>query len=89
MSNTEGYNIQVASKISGVKENSLHINTRITSDLRLDGDDAWELVNEVNSRYSLNFEGFNFDKYFTDESKINSIREIIEGIFSKKIKESF
>lgn len=89
MSNTINDIIQSASKISGVNGNLLSRNTRIVSDLRLDGDDVWDLINEINSKYSLNFEGFNFEKYFTDESKINSIFGILKKIFSKKDKATF
>ncbi len=76
----------IASDISGISYNSLSRSTRIASDLRLDGDDVWELLNKINSKYPLNYDGFIFEKYFTDESRINLFSSIFESLFSKREK---
>lgn len=75
--------IKIASKISGVEERLISRESRIGSDLRIDGDDVEELIRKVNLIYPLNFEGFTFQKYFSLESDINPIRSIIYFFFSK------
>lgn len=86
MSSVLGDIFQAASKFSGISYDSLSRSTRIASDLRLDGDDVWELLNKINSKYPLNYDGFIFEKYFTDESRINLFSSIFESLFSKREK---
>jgi hypothetical protein len=82
--------IKIASKISGVEESYIARESRIGSDLGIDGDDVEELIREVNSIYPLNFDGFSFQKYFSSESDINPIRSILYFLFSKgKVQASY
>lgn len=79
--------IEISSKITGVKKDKINADTKIAADLRIDGDDVVELLEEINKKYSLNFESFNFQKYFTPEYKINSIKSIYNYLFNKNVYE--
>ncbi len=43
--------------------------SRLWHDLRIGGDDAWELFGEVIQRFETSFETMNFSAYFPDETE--------------------
>jgi hypothetical protein len=76
--------IKLVSESTGLNQDVLNRNTRISSDLGIDGDDVLELIEAINIRYPLNFDGFVFENYFTPESEINTFKSLF-NYFSKKI----
>lgn len=43
--------------------------TRLWHDLRLSGDDAYELLVDVRKKYGTSFESMDFGRYFPDETE--------------------
>lgn len=78
--------ISMASKISGIEESRLSRESRISSDLRIDGDDVEELIHKIDIKYSLNFDGFSFNRYFSSESEIRPLKSLLLflGVLSKQ-----
>ena len=51
------------------KKDTLSLKTRLHHDLRIDGDDADELLEKIAARYGTNFDEMVFDAFFPDESE--------------------
>ena len=61
---------EIASKHSGVRKEKLNNNTSINFDLQIDGDDIEEMIQSIDNEFKLNFDGFDYGKYFSSESEI-------------------
>ena len=46
--------------------------TRLRQDLRMDGDDAVAFLDQVARRWDVNFDGFEFGRFFLGEAEISS-----------------
>ena|SRR5690554_4989092 len=77
--------IEIASNVAGVNSKKLNQHTRIGKDLQIDGDDVWDLLHKIENIYPLNYNGFDFSKYFTMETEINPIRSLINLLIGRKI----
>lgn len=54
-------------KETGVNKSTLKSSYRIYEDLRIDGDDAFELFKSFESEFNVDMQGFNFNQYFAPE----------------------
>lgn len=81
--------ITIASDLTGIDKSKLHRNTTIGKDLKIDGNDVVDLLREIEKKYVLNYDGFDFKKYFTPESEINVIRSFIKYFFRKKKEDNY
>lgn len=64
---------EIVREFCGNKEKLLPT-TRLHHDLRIDGDDAAELLERVAARYGTNFDEMVFSKFFPDDSEALSYR---------------
>lgn len=48
---------------------NISMSSRIEEDLRITGDDAWELLEELDRKFQIDFEGFDFREYFYEEGE--------------------
>lgn len=60
--------------------------TRLYHDLYISGDDAVELIEGINATFGTKFEGFEFAKYFPDETE-GLVLKIVE-FFGYKVRQS-
>ena len=51
-----------------VQEKDLAQTSRLWHDLRIGGDDAWELIEGIAHELKVDFAGFDFDRYFPPET---------------------
>ncbi len=65
----------------GNSRSEINRSTRIFEDLRIDGDDAFELLDAFRKKFNVDMSGFNINEYFGPEG-LDSIGFII-SIFSK------
>lgn len=65
---------------TGISENKIYENSKLGNDLGLDGDDAYEVLEKINSRYKLNI---NFKAHFNDEANIWGINNWFNKYFNK------
>lgn len=63
--------LKIASEHSGIIFKKLHLNCSINSDLQIDGDDIEEFIHKIDDQFNLNFDDFDFKKYFNSESDIS------------------
>lgn len=75
--------INIASQYSGISIDKLSVFSSINNDLRIDGDDIEDMLIEIDREFNLNFDGFEFNKYFNSENESNIISNII-NLFRKK-----
>ena len=68
----------------GVKANKISSESRIYEDLKVDGDDAIELIFEFAKHFEVDMEGFEPKKYFAPEG-IDLIGALL-GLFKKNKK---
>jgi len=66
--------IEILSIESGVPLSKISDNSTLLGDLNIDGDDAWSLLQECNSRFNLDLKDFNFDTYFRNEPCFKGIK---------------
>ncbi len=52
-----------------VGSENVTISSKIEEDLRITGDDIWDLLNELDRKFDIDFEGFCFKEYFYEESE--------------------
>jgi acyl carrier protein len=75
---------KLISDFSGIRLEKIDRSTSLSSDLRLDGDDALELLKMVENEFNTDFSGFKFEEYFNLESDIWGIRNFLNKYFKKK-----
>jgi hypothetical protein len=75
----------VASDISGVDKDKLSMSTSINNDLKIDGDDIEDLIRLLDKEFHLNYEGFDFSRYFNSENEIRPVLSIFNKILNKNI----
>jgi hypothetical protein len=68
--------IDICSKISGLKKSNIKLNSSINNDLKMDGDDVVELIEELISIYNLSTKKFEYSKYFDWECDANFLAQI-------------
>ncbi len=56
------------------KRTKLDLTTRLHHDLRIDGDDAFELLQKIAARYGTKFDAMAFADFFPDETEALSYR---------------
>ena len=60
-------------------------NTRLHHDLQMDGDDAVEFVEVISDRWSIDWSGFEYSKYFRDEGEVCSLYNLVrDKVFGDK-----
>jgi acyl carrier protein len=69
--------IMICSKVSGIYANKITLDSSINYDLKIDGDDIIEIINQLDNKYGLNTNNFNYSKYFDDEGDANIIRSFL------------
>jgi len=67
MENTEQALRELLAKYVGAQK--IAPETEILHDLGVAGDDAWELLEEINARFGTNFSELPFSAYFPDETE--------------------
>ena len=76
--------IDICSKISGLKKSKIELNSSINKDLKIDGDDVVELLDELISKYNLSTKKFEYSKYFDWEGEANILAQI-KRLFKPKV----
>ena len=72
--------IQIISNFTGVNMNLIKLDTLLGADLGIDGDDAYDLLEEISSRFNCNLDKLDFKTYFTPESDINIFKSLFDLI---------
>lgn len=54
-------------KYTGQTKIPLNRSTRLYQDLKIDGDDAFELLKDFSSKYNVDMSDFKFNEYFSPE----------------------
>jgi acyl carrier protein len=67
MTNTFSIITKWIQKETGVNKSSLKSSTRIYEDLRMDGEDAFELLKSFEHEFKLDMQNFDFNQYFAPE----------------------
>ena len=75
--------ILIASKHSGISADQLSAGSSINFDLQIDGDDIEDMIAELNREFDLNFEGFDYSRYFNSESEINLFTSLFGKLFGR------
>lgn len=57
--------ISIVEKTTGCE--NLSLSTKIETDLRITGDDIWDLLKELEYQFSINGKDFDFDQHFNSE----------------------
>ncbi|WDE09373.1 DUF1493 family protein [Thalassomonas haliotis] len=52
---------------TGVPQNQITENSTLLGDLKIDGDDAWDLFEQCHDKFELDLFDFDFNKYFRSE----------------------
>lgn len=72
----------VATK-AGVSRNKVSLDSRLGSDLGLDGDDALELLEYFGKKFKVSINDIDFEKYFNEENDIWGVQNFINKLFRK------
>ena len=70
-------------KKTGVKESKITMESRLGSDLGLDGDDALELLEGFGKEFNVSVKSIDFEKYFNAEYDIWGIQNLFNKLFRK------
>jgi hypothetical protein len=57
----------IISNEANVSIDKVNDNSTLLGDLKIDGDDAWEIFEQCHSKYQLDLTNFDFSKYFRNE----------------------
>ncbi len=78
----------LVSEKSGVDEKKLNRSTRLYEDLKIDGDDAFELLEAFTEKFSVDMSGFKYNEYFAPEGidLIGAVSRLFKGKEKKKLK---
>ncbi|MET2826389.1 DUF1493 family protein [Mesorhizobium shangrilense] len=69
----EGRVFSIVVRISGLSRDLMTTQSRLVQDLKLDGDDAIDVLLEVSKEFSMDVSGFDPSKYFHSEPTILSV----------------
>ena len=58
---------QIVSMEAGIPQNQITENLTLLGDLKIDGDDAWEVFEQCHDKFNLDLTDFDFNKYFRCE----------------------
>jgi hypothetical protein len=64
----EGRLVEIVKRIGGSKT-QIQLSTLVYHDLRIDGDDAAELLADISNSFAVSFKGMDFHAYFPDETE--------------------
>lgn len=64
--------INIVAESGGVDQNEISIKSSINYDIGIDGDDWDDLLYKLVEKEHMNFEGFEFSKYFNSETEISN-----------------
>lgn len=59
--------IELISKETGYPTSNIHENSTLLGDIGLDGDDAWDVLENCHEKYGLKLDNFDFQRYFRNE----------------------
>ena len=59
--------LRIVEEQTGYSEKEINLNSEIEEDLVCTGDDASELLENVQKRFDIDFQGFEFSKFFSSE----------------------
>lgn len=76
--------IDFLADLTRVGKENINLDTRIFEDLRADGDDAFEILEWLETKFGLSASDFPFEQYFHGEYDYWGIGEFV-GNFVKKI----
>jgi len=79
--------LELVARFSGGDKQRLTLDSRINFDLHIDGDDAEELLAELQRRYKIDWTGLNFSRYFDSEPHLFNIIPRLRRRFSKTPKQ--
>jgi len=74
------------SDFCSIPEKKININSDIVHDLKIEGDDAAELMDSFSKRFIVNLSTFDLSEYFVSESAFNPIRALCLLFYGKKKK---
>ncbi|MBU2892275.1 DUF1493 family protein [Colwellia sp. D2M02] len=57
----------IVSNEAGISFESIMDNSTLLGDLKIDGDDAWEIFEQCRSKFQLDLTSFDFNKHFRSE----------------------
>ena len=66
----------------GVRESKLTRTTRLYEDLKIDGDDAFELLKSFEQEFQVDMKNFDFNSYFAPEGI--DLLGVLGNLFKKK-----
>lgn len=72
---------KIVSEEIGVKESKLFRETRIYEDLKVDADDAFELLKSFGEEFDVDMRNFDFNSYFASEGV--DLIGVVLGLFKK------
>lgn len=75
--------IAFIAKKAGVNKSKISLESRLGSDLGLDGDDALELLEGFGEEFNVSIENIDFEKYFNEEYDIWGIQNLFNRLFRK------
>ncbi len=64
---------QLLARQMGVRENKVTMATRLRHDLGMDGDDAFEFLDDFRKKFSVDMTDFPYDSYFGPESPFSYV----------------
>lgn len=59
--------ISIISKEANIAIEKITLESTLLGDLKLDGDDAWEVFEQCQKKFNVDFKMFNFNKHFRNE----------------------
>ncbi len=59
--------LRIVEEQTGYSEKEINLNSEIEEDLGCTGDDASELLENLQKRFDIDFQGFEFSKFFSSE----------------------
>ncbi len=57
----------IVSNETGISLDNIMDNSTLLGNLKIDGDDAWEIFEQCHSQFQLDLTAFDFNKYFRSE----------------------
>ena len=55
-------------RLNLIKSKDVNLRTKIESDLGITGEDAIDFINDFSRKFQVNYDTFNYNKHFRDES---------------------
>ena len=71
---------QIVSNKTGIPQKQITENLTLLGDLKIDGDDAWEIFEQCQNKLNLDLTDFDFNKYFRSEPCFKGISYLYRKI---------